>query len=216
MRAVAALALTFSLGCATVAEAGGGSSHSTGDVWYTVVTSGFLGSSSDRILYCPAPTAPGPVTCREPTIDEPVAGASAPGVAGAAAACSALSVDAQTPAVTETTTTAPLPPAAPEPVADGTYLLSGYEWHVPGTHDATRRTLLRIEGTHVEMIYSRNGEASAALSGTVRFAPDGTMNIAIACPRAGTLEFDHYAVVPNGLVLISSAQGKIAVFSRLP
>ncbi|MDB4931788.1 MAG: hypothetical protein JWM10_4272 [Myxococcaceae bacterium] len=216
MRAALGFALCLAAGCASVANGSGGTTTSTGDVWYSVHTTSIFGTSSGPIFYCPAPTAPGPVTCREPTIDEPVTGVLAPASPAAPAACSSLSVDAQTPAVTETTVATPLPPAAPEVVADGTYLLSAYEWHVPGAHDATRRTLVRIEGTHLEMVFSRNGEPSTALSGTVRFGPDGTMAIVVSCPRAGNLEFDHYAVVPNGLVLISATQGKSAVFSRMP
>lgn len=155
------------------------------------------------------------MTCREPTIDEPIAGATAPGAPSTS--CSSLAIDVPgASVVAESTAATPLPPAAPGLVPDGVYALSGYEWHVPGAHEANRRTVLRIQGGNIEMVFSRNSDAPAALSGTVHFAPDGTMGIAVVCPRAGSLEFDHYAVVPNGLILISATQGKMAVFTHLP
>ena len=214
MRAAAALALSLLLGCSTVSQAGGGSSTSTGDVWYTMVTASPFGVSSGPIFYCPAPTAPGPVTCTEPTIDEPVAAAAAPGAS--AGTCSSLAIATQSAAVSDTTVDSPLPAAAAGPVADGVYALSSYEWHSAGAHTASRRTLLRIQGPHVEMVYGRNADPPTSLGGTVQFDSDGAMRIAVTCPRTGNLEFDRYAVVPNGLILISTEQNKIAVFTRMP
>jgi hypothetical protein len=119
------------------------------------------------------------------------------------------------PGVSDSTVSAPLPRPQPGAVADGTYVLSSYEWHVPGNHPATRHGVMRLASGQLELALTFGAESPVAQRGTVRFAPDGTMNVAIICPRPGRTEFDRYAVSATGVALISSVHGTVATFTRL-
>lgn len=147
--------------------------------------------------------------------------AAAPGTPGAEGAgpmltgeCMSVAASSVDQGVTESVVTSPLPTAAGGPVPDGIYHLTAYEWHAGGTHASRRRNVLRVTGTQVEMMYATDDQALASLRGTATFSPDGTMSIAVSCPRTATLEFDRYAVTAEGVTLISTAQGKHATFSR--
>ena len=119
------------------------------------------------------------------------------------------------PGITDGTVDSPLPRSQPGSVEDGIYVLSSYEWHVPGNHPATRHGVFRVAGSQIELAFTLGSESPVPQRGMVRFAPDGTMNVAITCPRPGVTEFNRYAVTPTGVLLISTVHGTAATFTRV-
>jgi hypothetical protein len=65
-----ALLLSVGGGCAIVTSSMPSYINTTGEAWYTEAI-GFAGITwGSRVWYCPAPTAPGPVTCKEAKLIE--------------------------------------------------------------------------------------------------------------------------------------------------
>lgn len=52
-------------GCSSVVSARGGNSAMSGDAWYTTTVGLPMLPFSTHIYFCPAPSGPGPVQCKE-------------------------------------------------------------------------------------------------------------------------------------------------------
>lgn len=227
----AALAGALLLGCGTVGSAMGGHPQRVGDVWF-VRTSSFFGLpiGGGSVWYCAAPPqGTAQTTCTEATIDEgdvssanaTATESSAPADAASSATaappdpalgCGDLRLGAALPVQDEVSIVSQNLPTGGV-VADGTYVLIGYTWHLPATPYA-RRTVLRVRGGRFEMAFSRDAGPEQLISGRVLFAPQGRVVFTVDCPQSIPLEFVAYTATPSGLILYSRTPAKTATFSR--
>lgn len=217
-----AAALLWSLAlprCASISSAEGGSGQRVGDVWFVRTSTLFgLMNVGSSVWYCPAPPQ-GTVetTCTEASLDDdddtaPSSAPAADDVVAAAPRCGGLHLD-EGATVSDQSLAGDAPAGSGGAAADGRYTLTRYEWYSPSAQHTRRTTLLLREG-RFEMAYARDDEPERQLSGAVMFHPDGRLEMRVECPRRAALEFDRYAVTDRGILLISTAQRKVATFAR--
>ncbi|MDO9015547.1 MAG: hypothetical protein Q8S73_11860 [Deltaproteobacteria bacterium] len=132
----------------------------------------------------------------------------------AASACHSLALPDVARPVTDTTVRGALPSATGGVVRDGLYVLVRTESHRSFANLFERRMVLRVQAGTFEAVTVRGSESPLASRGTVRMMAGSRIMFRVECPGSGQMEFDHYSVTDDGLVLQDEETQRVVMLAR--
>lgn len=157
-----------------------------------------------------APPAAAPAAAPVVTAERPAAPPSAP----ASTSCHDMTLPDIARPVTDVTVRGALPATTGGTIADGLYVLVRTESHRSFANLFERRMAVRIRSGAFEAISVRGSEAPQSARGTLRVSPGGRLTFAVDCPASGQMEYDHYTVTDDGLVLQDQETQRIVLLAR--
>lgn len=100
-------------------------------------------------------------------------------------------------------------------LADGTYVLTSYEWYHSKARLHHRKIVLELSsgGRVAKYYWKRNDEPEERMTGTVA-VESSRIAIRGSCPAGKDLEWDRYHVNGGTLMLFSTRDSKSATFTR--
>jgi hypothetical protein len=99
-------------------------------------------------------------------------------------------------------------------MADGSYVLTKYEWYTPNQlHTRTITMVISGGGRYGQYLWQRDSDPEQRVTVNIATSGDRIAMRAI-CPAGSDLEWDRYGVDGGGLTLYSTRDTKAAFFTR--
>ena len=99
-------------------------------------------------------------------------------------------------------------------MADGTYVLTKYEWYQPNQlHTRSITLVISGGGRYGQYLWQRDSEPEQRVTVNIATSADRIAMRGI-CPAGTDLEWDRYNVGGSGLTLYSTRDAKAAFFAR--